>query len=130
MSGRMLLVDDDETIREIATLSLERVGGWNVEVAASGEAALAAADERERFDAVLLDVMMPGLDGPATLTLLRERELIDDAVPVVFLTAKVPAGERERLLASGASGVIAKPFDPMSLPSELEEILGRHTNGD
>lgn len=128
MSRRMLLIDDDETIREIATLSLERVGGWSVDTAPSGKAALAAASETERFDAVLLDVMMPGLDGPATLALMRERELIDDAVPVVFLTAKVQPNERKRLLASGAAGVIAKPFDPMTLPSELDEILAIRAN--
>ena len=130
MSRRVLLVDDDESIREIAKLSLERVGGWSVEAAPSGETALKAAHEDDGFDAVLLDVMMPDLDGPATLALLRERGLIDPAVPVVFLTAKVQPGDRERLLAGGAAGVIAKPFDPMSLPSELDTILRGKANGD
>jgi CheY-like chemotaxis protein len=74
------------------------------------------------FDVVLLDVMMPGLDGPATLRRLRDGPLAA-AVPVIFLTAKAAAADRERLCAIGAAGVIAKPFDPMALPGELERIL-------
>ena len=75
----------------------------------------------ERPDVVLLDVMMPDVDGPATLE--RLRPLLGDDVPVIFLTAK--ARRRERLLALGAAGVIAKPFDPLALPRELAAIIGR-----
>ena len=119
MSRRVLLVDDDADIRAIARLSLERIGGWEVVEADGGEAALAAVPRGESFDAVLLDVMMPGLDGPATLARLREGHL-QPAVPIVFLTAKSQHAECERLLALGAAGTIAKPFDPLALPAELE----------
>ena len=120
---RLLLVDDEDAIRTIACISLERVGGWTVVTVASGQEALQAAQDDGPFDAILMDVMMPGLDGPGTLARIREEGVIARQVPVVFMTAKVGADERERLLSLGASGVIAKPFDPMTLPDELERIL-------
>jgi two-component system OmpR family response regulator len=124
MSGRLLLVDDEEAIRTIASISLERIGGWTVIPAASGQEALDAARDDGPFDAILMDVMMPGLDGPDTLARMREEHVpAQQQVPVVFMTAKVGAAERERLLSLGASGVIAKPFDPMALPDELARIL-------
>jgi CheY-like chemotaxis protein len=123
MSRRLLLVDDDEAIREIARLSLERVGGWEVVAVADGRGAIDAVDGACPFDAVILDVMMPGLDGPTTLARLRAGPLPAD-VPAVFLTAKVQPADRERLYALGGAGVIAKPFDPMAMPAELDRILG------
>ena len=122
MSPRLLLVDDEDAIRTIAQLSLERVGGWTVIPAASGQSALEAARNEGPFDAVLLDVMMPDLDGPTTLKRLRAGPL-DPHTPVVFLTAKVAAADRDRLRALGAAGTIPKPFDPMTLPEELRRIL-------
>lgn len=119
MSRRVLLVDDEADIRTVARLSLERIGGWDVVEADGGEAALAALSREGPFDAVLLDVMMPGLDGPATLARLRDGRL-PATVPVIFLTAKSQRAERERLLALGAAATIAKPFDPLALPAELE----------
>jgi two-component system OmpR family response regulator len=119
---RLLLVDDEDAIRTIACISLERIGSWTVLAAASGQQALQAAQDGGPFDAILMDVMMPGLDGPDTLARLRDSGLARQ-VPVVFMTAKVGAAERERLLSLGASGVIAKPFDPMALAGELERIL-------
>ena len=119
---RLLLVDDEEAIRTIASISLERLGGWTVVSAPSGHAALQAAHDDGPFDAVLMDVMMPGLDGPATLRRMRDG-VLSPQVPVIFLTAKLGEAERERLLSLGASGVIAKPFDPMALPGELRQIL-------
>jgi two-component system, OmpR family, response regulator len=118
----MLLVDDADDIRAIACLSLERVGGWTVVPVASGQAALEAVTGEEPFDAVLLDVMMPGMDGPCTLERLREDGLPPE-VPVVFLTAKAQSSERRRLMSLGAAGVISKPFDPLTLPGELEQLL-------
>lgn len=123
MSRRLLLVDDEEAIRTIARLSLERIAGFTVIPAASGRAALEAAADDGPFDVVLLDVMMPGLDGPATLARLRAGPL-PAGVPVVFLTAKTTPADRERLLALGAAGVIAKPFDPMTLPDQVRAITG------
>ncbi len=125
---RALLVDDDAAIREIAKISLERIGGWSVTAVPSGQAAVEAAGGGPHFDAVLLDVMMPGLDGPQTLAQLREQRLID-GTPAVFLTAKLQPADRERLHGIGAAGVIAKPFDPMTLAGELEAILEASRDG-
>ena len=119
-AGRILVVDDEDDIRRVATLSLERVGGWEVVPASSAAEALAAA-EGGGFDAVLLDVMMPDVDGPATLE--RLRPILGPGVPVVFLTAKVQPADVERLRGLGATGVLAKPFDPMRLPGELADVL-------
>jgi CheY-like chemotaxis protein len=122
MSPRLLLVDDAEDIRLIACLSLERVGDWTVIPVASGQAALEAAEREGPFDAILLDVMMPGMDGPSTLKGLRAGGLAVE-VPIIFLTAKAQSAERQRLIALGAAGVIAKPFDPLTLSDELEQLL-------
>jgi two-component system OmpR family response regulator len=122
VSRRLLLVDDDDAIRTIAAITLERVGGWTVIPASSGQAGLEAAQDDGPFDAVLLDVMMPGLDGPTTLRRLREG-ILQPSVPVIFLTAKVGEAEETRLRALGAAGVIAKPFDPIALPGELQRIV-------
>ena len=118
--GRLLLVDDDDDIRAIARISLERIGGWEVVPAASADEAEAAA-RAQAPDVVLLDVMMPDVDGPATLE--RLRPLIGDA-PVIFLTAKTQRSDLERLTSLGAAGVIAKPFDPMALPGEVAGLVG------
>jgi len=121
-AGRILVVDDEDDIRRVATLSLERVGGWEVVPASSAAEAVAAAEDGG-FDAVLLDVMMPDVDGPATLERLRPP--LGQDVPVIFLTAKAQTADVERLKALGAVGVIAKPFDPLSLSGELGAIIGR-----
>jgi CheY-like chemotaxis protein len=122
MARRLLLVDDDDAIREIAQISLERVGGWSVVAVGSGEAAVGIVEAGGVFDLVVLDVMMPGIDGPTTLGRLRGP--LPSTVPVIFLTAKLQAADRARLQALGAAGVIAKPFDPMALPGEVDAILG------
>ncbi len=114
--GRLLLVDDEDDIRLIARMGLERIGGWEVVDVGSAEDAVEAARSGP-LDVVLLDVMMPGVDGPAALELLRP--VIGSETPVIFLTAKTQAAERERLAALGAAGVIAKPFDPMTLADEV-----------
>src|SRR5690348_12910025 len=117
----VMLVDDEPDIRRIGAISLARVGGWSVVLAASGEEALAHLS-RARPDVILLDVMMPGLDGPSTLARLRAALAPD--VPVIFMTAKVLAHEVERYLELGAAGVITKPFDPLRLPEEVRAIVG------
>ncbi len=120
---KVLLVDDDDDIRSIGELALVEVGGMPTVLASSGPMALEVA-ERERPDVVLLDVMMPGMDGPTTLRRLREQESTA-AIPGVFVTAKVQHHEVQRYLDLGAIGVIAKPFDPMTLPDELRAIVAR-----
>ena len=114
--GRLLIVDDEDDIRLIARMSLERIGGWEVVDVGSAEDAVEAARSGP-LDVVLLDLMMPGVDGPAPLELLRT--VIGSETPVIFLTAKTQAADRERLAALGAAGVIAKPFDPMTLADEV-----------
>jgi CheY-like chemotaxis protein len=122
MNPRLLLVEDDESIRAIAHLSLERIGGWSVVDAPCGEDAVQILTSGEVFAAVVMDVMMPGLDGPATLRRLQDDGLLADT-PVVFLTAKAQQAERQRLDALGAAGVIAKPFDPLALPGQLQDLI-------
>ena len=118
---KILVIDDEEDIRRIARLSLTKVGKMDVVDASGGpEGVRMAASERP--DAILLDVMMPGLDGPATLSALRSNPVTAE-IPVVFLTAKAMASEVERLKGLGARDVLIKPFDPMSLPAELKACL-------
>jgi CheY-like chemotaxis protein len=119
---KVLIVDDEPDIRRIARLGLSRVGGMEVVEAANGADGLVRARE-DRPDAILLDVMMPGLDGPSTLARLRE-DPQTASVPVVFLTAKAIAAEVDRLKSLGAAGVLTKPFDPMTLARELRAALG------
>ena len=119
---KVLIVDDEDDIRRIAKLALGRVGGMQVSEAASGRDAVKRAEE-EPPDAILLDVMMPGLDGPSTLAALRSNPKTS-TIPVVFLTAKAMPSEVERLRGLGARGVLVKPFDPMTLAAQLRAALG------
>ena len=119
----VLLVDDEPDIRLVAGLSLEQVGGWAVELASSGAEALAMlATDAARPDVILLDVMMPGLDGPAVLARLRDDPALA-RIPVIFLTAKAGSRETGALSALGAKGIIRKPFDPMTLAATVREIV-------
>lgn len=118
----VLVIDDDDDIRAITRLCLETVGKCDVRTEASGEAGVAAA-LAEPPDAILLDVMMPGMDGPATFERLQASPETRD-IPVVLLTAKVANVDDQRFAGLGVKGVIAKPFDAMSLPVELARIVG------
>jgi CheY-like chemotaxis protein len=118
---RVLLVDDEADIRRIAALSLSRVGGMEVEQAEGGSEGIRKARE-DRPDVILLDMMMPGLDGLATFQALRG-DPETSQIPVIFLTAKAMSSEVERLKGLGARGVLIKPFDPMALPRLLRELL-------
>ena len=122
MNKTVLVIDDDDDIREIAQLTLEVGASWRVLSASSGTAGIATA-RAERPDAILLDVMMPGMDGPDTFELLRRDERTR-AIPVVFLTAKARPSERDRLMSLGVAGVLAKPFDPVLLPDQIADLLG------
>ncbi len=122
MSRKVLVVDDDDIIREVAKLALEVVGGWRVDTATNGvEAGRSAALDTP--DVVLLDVMMPGLDGPGTAALLHENE-ITRGVPVIFMTAKTPLTDTGLEEIPNAVGVISKPFDPMALAAEINRLTG------
>jgi CheY-like chemotaxis protein len=122
MTRRILLVEDEDDIREVAQASLELTRGWEVYGASSGAEGIARA-LAVRPDAILLDVMMPDLDGPATFAELRKNPATAD-IPVVFLTAKVHSSERGRFIELGAAGVLAKPFDPMKLADDVAQLLG------
>jgi CheY-like chemotaxis protein len=120
---RILYVDDESDIREVATVSLELDPDIELRTVECGPAALdMLADASWSPDAILLDVMMPGMDGPETLARLRRLQGHGET-PVVFITASVQAHEQARLMALGAVAVIGKPFDPMSLASELRAAL-------
>jgi len=118
---KVMLVDDEEDIRAIGKLSLSRVGGWVTVLAASGNEALTKAAE-EQPDLILLDVMMPGMDGPTTFSRLRAQDATA-RTPIIFMTAKVQKQEVARYLELGAVGVIGKPFDPMTLPKEILKLV-------
>ena len=118
----MLVVDDDELLREVAKASLELVAGWVVSTAASGVEAHEKA-RAERPDAIMLDVMMPGQDGPTTFAALKADASTAD-IPVIFLTAK---NNTDGWTDNGLAGVIAKPFDAMRLAAQVSELLGWDT---
>ncbi len=120
---RILLVEDDLDIQIVAGLALRDLAGFELEVCSSGFEAL---EKAEAFapDLILLDVMMPGLDGPSTLGELRKKPPLV-ATPVIFVTAKVQPDEIAGYLKLGALGVIVKPFDPMELGRQVREIWER-----
>lgn len=121
-SRRILLVDDDDGIREVTRVSLETTMGWQVLTASSGDEALRLAGE-EGLSAILLDVMMPDMDGAETFTRLREREESRD-IPVVLLTAKTQKADLANYAEMGVAGTVQKPFDPLSLGREVADALG------
>ncbi|HUF28300.1 MAG TPA: response regulator [Gemmatimonadaceae bacterium] len=119
---RLLCVDDEEDIRSILALALGLDPELEIELVDSGEAALVRAPAG-RFDAILLDGMMPGLDGYETCRRLKA-DPATAAIPVVFLTARTQRAEVDRALALGAVACLMKPFDPMTLAGELRTALG------
>ena len=118
--NKILLVEDDADIQTIARLALEMVGGFTVHVCSDGAQALAEAAGFAP-DIILLDVMMPGMDGPTTLIELRKQPSLI-STPVIFMTAKVQPSEIADYVKRGAIGVIAKPFDPMTLATQIKEL--------
>ena len=118
---KVLHVEDEPDIREVAAFALGLEPDLELTSAASGPEALREL-ERATPDVVLLDVMMPGMDGPTVLAALRDRPETA-AVPVIFMTARARDGEIDRYLNLGAVGVITKPFDPMTLAQEVKSLL-------
>ncbi len=119
---RILIIDDAEDIREVAQVSLEVVGGWEVMTASSGREGVAKALAQQP-DAILLDVMMPDQDGPTTFLQLQANSATQH-IPVILLTAKALAGDRRMFAELGVASVIAKPFEPMFLASQVAQVLG------
>jgi two-component system, OmpR family, response regulator len=119
---RILVVDDQRVMRSIAEFSLGKMGGFTLHICASGEEALQVA-ATFMPDLLLLDISMPQLDGVQTLQELRSRGI---SVPVVFFTAKVESADMQRLQGLGALGVVPKPFDPLKLPGQLQDLWKQH----
>ncbi|MBT8119424.1 MAG: response regulator [Gammaproteobacteria bacterium] len=117
---KLLYVEDEADIREIAEFALEDEG-FDIVFCESGEQALDKAGDFQP-DVILLDVMMPGMDGPTTLQNLRQLDGLEDT-PVIFLTAKVQPNEIKDFIALGAIDVIPKPFDPMTLADKIHDVL-------
>ena len=116
---KILVIDDDSDVLEIASLSLRNLGRMEVSLAGSGPEGLGKA-ALEQPDAILLDVTMPGMDGPATLAALR-RDPATARIPVIFLTA---APREAQVQGEHVAGVVAKPFDAVALPERIRAILG------
>lgn len=117
---KVLLIDDEPDIRRIAAMSLRAVGKWSVVAAGSGAEGIEAA-RLERPDVILLDVIMPSMDGPAALQRLKA-EPATASIPVIFMSG-AEGSEVARYAALGAAGWIAKPFDPMKLPAQVRDIV-------
>ena len=119
---RILIIDDEDDIREVAALSLESVAGWQVTTASSGAEGMRLA-AAEVPDAILMDVMMPAMDGPTTF---REMQKLPElaSIPVILLTAKVQGVDQRRFAGLGVTAVLFKPFDPLTLAEQMSEALG------
>lgn len=120
---RITLVEDEPDLRALCALVLERVGGWELDLCADGHEAVART-EAFAPDLILMDVMMPGLDGPETLERLRAMPTLTDT-PAVFMTAKAQRHEIDELLALGALDVFVKPFEPMTLCDRIRAVWAR-----
>lgn len=121
MSRRILIIDDEDDIREVAALTLEATAGWKVSTAPSGAAGINKAI-REQPEAILMDVMMPDMDGPSTFREMQLRPEIAH-IPVLLLTAKVQGVDQRRFANLGVAAVLFKPFDPMTLSQQIARAL-------
>ena len=119
---RILFIDDEDDIKTLAQFCLETEAGWSMMSAASGAEGIAIA-QAEQPDAILLDAMMPDLDGLQTIARLLDNPETKN-IPVVFITAKAQASDRRRFYQAGAKGVINKPFDSLTLASQISGFLG------
>lgn len=118
---RILIIDNEQYIREVTQICLETVANWEVVCAESGSEGLVKA-ESEQPDAILLDVMMPDMDGLTTFQKLQENPATQH-IPVILLTAKVQASDRRRYAEMGLTAAIAKPFEPLQLANQVAEAL-------
>ena len=123
---KVLIIDDDADIRSIARLSLSRLGGMDVIEAASGAEGVRKAQD-EKPDVILLDIMMPAMDGSETMAALRSQPATA-TTPVILLTAKARWAEVERMTALGVAGVLIKPFDPRTLPGDVRALVESQLN--
>ena len=118
---RILIIDDEDDIREVAALTLEAIAGWEVTSASSGAEGIERA-LAEQPEAILMDVMMPDMDGPSTFRRMQQTPGIAH-IPVLLLTAKVQGVDQRRFADLGVAAVLFKPFDPMTLADQISEAL-------
>jgi CheY-like chemotaxis protein len=118
----ILIIDDEDDIREVAALSLEATAGWKILTASSGAEGITVASAHQP-DAILMDVMMPGVDGPTTFRAMQQTPDIAH-IPVVLLTAKVQGVDQRRFAGLGLAGILFKPFDPLTLSEQISNVLG------
>ncbi|MBE9050671.1 response regulator [Nostocales cyanobacterium LEGE 11386] len=124
MTKQVLIVDDEERIRELVQACLEDLGGWDTLTAASGQEGLNIAQTASsHVDAILLDISMPDMDGFAVYEQLQANAATQ-SIPVILLTAKVLPSDRARFAQMGIAGIITKPFEPTTISEELANILG------
>ena len=119
---RILFIDDEDDIKTLAQFCLELEANWEMIGASNGQEGIEIA-QKEKPDAILLDAMMPDLDGIETLAKLRANPETKD-IPTIFITAKAQASDRRRFYSAGAKGVINKPFDSLTLASQISGFLG------
>jgi CheY-like chemotaxis protein len=119
---RVLIIDDEDDIREVAALSLEATAGWEILTASSGAEGISIA-AAQKPDAILMDVMMPAMDGPTAFKEMQKLPEISH-IPVILLTAKVQGVDQRRFAGLGVAAVLFKPFDPLSLSEEISAALG------
>lgn len=119
---RILVVDNEPYIQEVAQICLETVAGWEILLASSGQECLKQA-ETHKPDAILLDMVMPHMNGLSTFQQLQQNPVTQD-IPVIFLTAEIQSSDRQRYKEMGLSAAIAKPFDPLELASQIATALG------
>ncbi|KAM3097581.1 response regulator [Phormidesmis sp. 146-35] len=119
---RILVIDNEQYIQEVTQICLETIAGWEVLTASSGMEGINKA-EAEQPDAILLDVMMPDMDGLTTFQNLQKNALTQK-IPVLLLTAKVQSSDRERYLQLGIKAALAKPFEPLELANQIAATLG------
>lgn len=120
-SKRVLIIDDEETIQTVVQFGIKLAAGWEVLTAGSGAQGIQTA-QAEKLDVILLDVMMPEMDGIATFRVLQSR-IETEQIPVILLTAKAQTAELQQFNELGVSGVITKPFNSLNLPEQISRIL-------
>ncbi len=120
---KVLIIEDDEDVRSVASLSLSLIGGLQVVEAESGAQGIEKASQ-ERPDAILLDMIMPEMDGTETITALKKNPETA-SIPIVFLTTRTLSEDSNHMRNLGAVGILHKPFDPMTLASQLRELISQ-----
>ncbi len=118
---RILIIDDEETIQTVVKFGIQMASDWQVYTASSGSSGIQSA-QTEQPDVILLDVMMPDMDGIATFKLLQS-DAATQHIPVILLTAKAQTAEKRQFSTLGVSGVITKPFNSLDLPNQISKIL-------